>query len=164
MIASKDCIVAIWVTNKPKFRTFILTKLFTSWGLECVAEWTWLKLTTQAEPIFPLDSMHKKPYEQLILARPKDSKSQPSILPKQHTIMSIPSIRHSRKPPLEGNICGLLLCLSNCLIADVLKPYLNSDPIQVELFARCLTPGWISWGNECLKFQHLNYFDKKIKE
>lgn len=46
---------------------------------------------------------------------------------------------------------------------DVLFPFIsNSDkePVCVELFARCLSPGWISWGNECLKFQHLNYFSK----
>ncbi|GAA5810000.1 hypothetical protein MFLAVUS_003415 [Mucor flavus] len=148
MMASKDCIVAIWVTNKPKFRNFILNKLFPAWGLVCVSEWAWLKVTTQAECIFPLDSMHKKPYEQLILGRPK-AITQLGTVPMHHTIVSIPSIRHSRKPPLE----------------DVLKPYLTdtSDPIQVELFARCLTPGWISWGNECLKFQHLNYFDKKTE-
>lgn len=101
MMASKDCIVAIWVTNKPKFRNFILNKLFPAWGLVCVSEWAWLKVTTQAECIFPLDSMHKKPYEQLILGRPK-AITQLGTVPMHHTIVSIPSIRHSRKPPLEG--------------------------------------------------------------
>lgn len=100
----KDCIVAIWVTNKPKFRNFIINKLFPTWQLECVSEWTWLKVTTQSECIFPLDSPHKKPYEQLIIGRPihRIDKDGPTCLPKTHTIISIPSVRHSRKPPLQG--------------------------------------------------------------
>jgi hypothetical protein len=104
MMASKDCIVAIWVTNKPKFRNFIINKLFPSWKLECVSEWVWLKTTTQAEPVFPIDSDHKKPYEQLIIGRPiQDATNRQSLpLPKTHVIVSIPSKRHSRKPPLQG--------------------------------------------------------------
>ncbi|KAI7906800.1 MT-A70-domain-containing protein [Cokeromyces recurvatus] len=135
MMLSKDCIVAVWVTNKPKFRNFIIHKLFPAWQLECISEWIWLKTTTQ-------DSTHKKPYEQLIIGRPiqyKDSQQRISI-PKTHTIVSIPSVRHSRKPPLQG------------------KNEDKVNPVCVELFARCLYPGWINWGNECLKFQHLNYF------
>jgi N6-adenosine-specific RNA methylase IME4 len=104
MISSskKGCLVAIWVTNKPKFRNFIINKLFPSWKLECVSEWTWLKVTTQAECIFPIDSMHKKPYEQLIIGRPINRSDKENALPKTHTIVSIPSLRHSRKPPLQG--------------------------------------------------------------
>ncbi|KAI8972023.1 MT-A70-domain-containing protein [Mycotypha africana] len=151
MIGEKDSIVAVWVTNKPKFRNFIIHKLFPSWKLECVGEWIWLKVTNQAECVFPLDSEHKKPYEQLIIGRPyqhKESKERVSI-PQTNVIVSVPSVRHSRKPPL----------------GDVLSPYLSKDttknPVYVELFARCLMPGWISWGNECLKFQHVSYYEKE---
>lgn len=138
-----DTLVAIWVTNKPKFRTFIIKKLFPSWQLECVSEWVWLKLTTQGECIFPIDSEHKKPYEQLIIGQRKKT----STIPEKHIIASVPSLRHSRKPPLQ----------------DVLIPFLSNKekPVCLEMFARCLTPGWISWGNECLKFQHLDYFQKE---
>ncbi|KAI8086880.1 MT-A70-domain-containing protein [Gilbertella persicaria] len=150
LMAENDCIVAIWVTNKPKFHNFIINKLFPTWKLECVGEWIWLKTTTQGECIFPIDSEHKKPYEQLIIGRPMrhpDMNTRKS-LPRSHTIISVPSVRHSRKPPLE----------------DALLPYINKkDPVCLELFARHLSPGWISWGNECLKFQHLNYFDKPIE-
>jgi len=31
----------------------------------------------------------------------------------------------------------------------------------IELFARELTAGWTSWGNEPLRFQHLPYFTRK---
>jgi len=36
---------------------------------------------------------------------------------------------------------------------DVLAPYLPENPQCLELFARNLTPGWTSWGNEVLNFQ-----------
>ncbi|KAL7315253.1 hypothetical protein PS15m_006724 [Mucor circinelloides] len=145
MISNKDTIVAIWVTNKPKFRNFIINKLFPSWKLKCISEWVWLKMTTQRECIFPIDSEHKKPYEQLIIGRPVASNDM--SLPESHIIVSVPSTRHSRKPPLH----------------DILGAYLNNkkDPVCVEMFSRCLYPGWISWGNECLKFQHLSFFEKE---
>ncbi|KAI9494899.1 MT-A70-domain-containing protein [Zychaea mexicana] len=143
--------VAVWVTNKPKFRRFVIEKLFKSWGLQEVGIWYWLKVTVQGEPVIPLDSPHRKPYEQLILGiRQTDSTTsttapaQPSIPlpPRQHAIVSVPCRRHSRKPPLD----------------TVLKAYLPDNPKSLELFARCLTPGWTSWGNECLKFQHMRFF------
>ncbi|KAI9471959.1 MAG: MT-A70-domain-containing protein [Benjaminiella poitrasii] len=105
MVLSKDCLVVIWVTNKPKFRNFILSKLFPAWQLECVGEWLWLKTTTQGECIFPIDSNHKKPYEQLIIGRPAQHSEKASRvpIPVSHTLVSVPSVRHSRKPPLQGN-------------------------------------------------------------
>ncbi|GAN02420.1 methyltransferase-like protein 4 [Mucor ambiguus] len=152
MIANKDTIIAVWVTNKPKFRNFIINKLFPSWKLECISEWVWLKMTTQGECIFPVDSEHKKPYEQLIIGRPIASSDMSNriSMPESHVIVSMPSTRHSRKPPLH----------------DILNAYLNKkDPVCVEMFSRCLYPGWVSWGNECLKFQHLSFFDKdSVKE
>ena len=35
-------------------------------------------------------------------------------------------------------------------IADILKPFLPDGARCLELFARCLHPGWISWGNEVI--------------
>ncbi|CEP17883.1 hypothetical protein [Parasitella parasitica] len=109
LMSDKDTIVAIWVTNKPKFRNFITKKLFPSWKFECVAEWIWLKMTTQAECVFPIDSEHKKPYEQLIIGRPiKENKNDNQIdIPRTRIIASIPSTRHSRKPPLHGIVNAL---------------------------------------------------------
>lgn len=51
----------------------------------------------------------------------------------------------------------------NQMLTDILGAYLNNkkDPVCVEMFSRCLYPGWISWGNECLKFQHLSFFEKE---
>lgn len=41
---------------------------------------------------------------------------------------------------------------------EILKEYTKPDVECLELFARNLQPGWTSWGNEVLKFQHLDYF------
>lgn len=41
---------------------------------------------------------------------------------------------------------------------DVLKPYVGAEAKRLELFARNLQPGWTSWGNEVLKFQHTSFF------
>lgn len=47
---------------------------------------------------------------------------------------------------------------SSFLSVEVLKPYLGAEAKCLELFARSLLPGWTSWGNEVLKFQHTSYF------
>ncbi|KAL9542898.1 hypothetical protein MBANPS3_008371 [Mucor bainieri] len=171
MISDKDAIVAIWVTNKPKFRNFIINKLFPSWKLECVSEWLWLKMTTQGECIFPIDSEHKKPYEQLIIGRPIASNNTGNriSMPESHIITSVPSTRHSRKPPLHGMLFSRFRQMSRiliCLWTDALNVYLSNKTnlVCVEMFSRCLYPGWISWGNECLKFQHLSFFDKEEQQ
>ena len=41
---------------------------------------------------------------------------------------------------------------------EVLKDYIKPEGECLELFARNLQPGWTSWGNEVLKFQHMDYF------
>ncbi|KAF3314789.1 hypothetical protein TWF173_004320 [Orbilia oligospora] len=137
-------IVGIWMTNSTKWRTFLLEKLFPAWRVEMVAEWTWVKITVHGEPIFDLEHPARKPYETLILARPL-SATRPSSLAssdnndrqklEDKVIFATPDI-HSRKPCLKG----------------IIKPYLpNSDPRCCEIFARNLTEGWFSWGNEVLR-------------
>ncbi|KAI8062879.1 MT-A70-like protein [Gongronella butleri] len=140
-------LVAVWVTNKPKFRRFIQDKLFPAWGVACVGEWVWVKVTNDGSPVFPLDSPHRKPYEQLILGRRADSSNSHGDAvtpPYHHILMSIPSTQHSRKPPLQ----------------DILSRYIQKDARCLEMFARCLMPGWTSWGNECIKFQHETFFER----
>ncbi|CAO3611430.1 unnamed protein product [Cunninghamella blakesleeana] len=141
-------LVAIWVTNKPKFKKFIIDKLFKSWNMIVVAEWLWIKVTNHGESVIPIDSTHRKTYEQLIIGKlqPNDNtkSSLSSSLPYHHAIISVPSKQHSRKPPLQ----------------DVLSPYIRSDAKYLELFARCMLPNWVSWGSEVLKFQHESYFSE----
>lgn len=100
-------LLAVWVTNKPKFRKFVMNKLFPTWNIKLVGVWYWLKVTTSGEPVVPLDSPHRKPYEQLVLGMVMPHQDQESLstresIPDTHAIISIPSRRHSRKPPLQG--------------------------------------------------------------
>ncbi|KAK6348860.1 hypothetical protein TWF730_009628 [Orbilia blumenaviensis] len=138
-------LVGIWLTNSTKWRTFLLEKLFPAWKVEMVAEWMWVKITVHGDPIFDLEHPVRKPYETLILARPiaatgppgpaldNNNNNRPNLQDK--IIFATPDI-HSRKPCLK----------------DIIKPYLpNSDPQCCEIFARNLTEGWFSWGNEVMR-------------
>lgn len=147
LLASSNCLVVTWVTNRPSHLRFVRDELYPHWGLEVVAEWFWVKVTTAGQFVFPLDSEHKKPYEVLVIGRCLSSTSKSegsSDLPieDQRLIVSVPSALHSQKPSLS----------------EVLKPYIGSNAKCLELFARNLHPGWTSWGNEVLKFQHTSYF------
>ncbi|KAM0277157.1 hypothetical protein ACHAQH_006003 [Verticillium albo-atrum] len=130
-----DGIVAIWVTNKPSLIELLTaqgTGMLAEWGLELVTEWTWLKITTQGEPIFNLDSTWRKPWERLLIARRAGSQ----IKVPQRVMLAVPDI-HSRKPNLRP------------LFEDLLP----NGFVGLEIFARNLTAGWWSWGNEVLRFQ-----------
>ncbi|KAL4635248.1 methyltransferase-like protein 4 isoform X1 [Arapaima gigas] len=149
-LCAPNCIVATWVTNRQQHRRFVWEELYPRWGVEPQAEWLWV--TRSGVYVFPLDSPHKKPYEVLVLGRFRRSKSdcpcssavdQGATLPDHKLIVSMPSRLHSHKPSL----------------AEVVKEFLGPDSQCLELFARNLQPGWTSWGNEVLKFQHRSYFE-----
>ncbi|XP_051266583.1 N(6)-adenine-specific methyltransferase METTL4 [Dicentrarchus labrax] len=150
LLASPNCLVVTWVTNRPSHLRFVRDELYPHWGVEVVAEWFWVKVTTSGQFVFPLDSHHKKPYEVLVLGRYRSSADNPksssetSEVPveDQRLIVSVPSALHSQKPSLS----------------EVLKPHVRAEARCLELFARSLQPGWTSWGNEVLKFQHTSYF------
>ncbi|XP_061821749.1 N(6)-adenine-specific methyltransferase METTL4 [Nerophis lumbriciformis] len=147
-LASPNCLVVTWVTNRPKHLRFVRDELYPHWGVEIVAEWLWVKVTTEGQFVFPLDSPHKKPYEVLVLGRycrsqeKSSSESFSTPVENQRLVVSVPSALHSHKPSLS----------------EVLKPYIGGDASCLELFARSLQPGWTSWGNEVLRFQHTSYF------
>ncbi|XP_053716107.1 N(6)-adenine-specific methyltransferase METTL4 [Synchiropus splendidus] len=150
LLASPDCLVVTWVTNRPSHLRFVCEELYPHWGVEVLAEWYWVKVTTAGEFVFPLDSPHKKPYEVLVLGRCRSSVSNTtrSEVESGRLIVSVPSTLHSQKPSLS----------------DVLKPYVPAGASCLELFARSLQPGWTSWGNEVLKFQHVSYFTQSAPE
>ncbi|KAF3938123.1 hypothetical protein ABW19_dt0208651 [Dactylella cylindrospora] len=131
-------IVGIWVTNNTKWRKFVLEKLFEAWDLKPVAEWNWVKITPNGEPIFDIENIARKPYETLILAKIKrfdyPDTTKPPLANK--IIFATPDI-HSRKPCLKG----------------LIEPYIecHGEPRCCEIFARNLTEGWLSWGDEVLK-------------
>lgn len=133
---SPDGLVAVWVTNKASVVDLMTgpNGKFAEWGLEMVDEWTWLKVTTSGETIVDINSRWRKPWERILIARRRGSKT---MLPSRgRVLVSVPDM-HSRKPNLRD------------LFEDVLTP----GYMGLEIFARNLTAGWWSWGDEVLKFQ-----------
>ncbi|KAF5524311.1 Uncharacterized protein CGCA056_v005178 [Colletotrichum aenigma] len=129
-------LVAVWVTNKPSLVDLLTSPkgVLFGWGLEVAAEWTWVKITSQGEPIFDTESAWRKPWERLIIARRRSSGEGRKI--PQRIIAAVPDV-HSRKPNLRP------------LFGDLLPQEFRG----LEVFARHLTAGWWAWGNEVLRFQ-----------
>lgn len=129
-------LVAVWITNKPAVLDFLTSPggLFASWGLELAAEWTWVKVTASGEPIFPVDSSWRKPWEKLLIAKRRGAPMPPGLVPR--TILAVPDL-HSRKPSLR----------------DPFQDILGRGFLGLEVFARHLTAGWWSWGDDVLRFQ-----------
>jgi N6-adenosine-specific RNA methylase IME4 len=146
MLIADNCAVAMWITNKPAVRDLVLGEggLFECWGVELAEEWIWLKTTLRGEPVTPIDSMLRKPYEILLVGRKRRNYLAPTgEMPakqgdvKRRILMGVPDL-HSRKPCLKDLIETLVL---------------DSDRYRaLEVFARHLVAGWWSWGDECLKF------------
>lgn len=133
---SPDGLVAVWITNKPAVFDLMTgpNGLFAQWGLEVAAEWTWLKCTASGEPVLPLHSHWRKPWEKILIAKRRGS-SPPSSL-RHSVILAVPDV-HSRKPSVKG----------------LFDQVFGSAYSGLEVFARTLTAGWWSWGNEVLYFQ-----------
>ncbi|KAH8881007.1 MT-A70-domain-containing protein, partial [Thozetella sp. PMI_491] len=134
---SKDGLVAVWVTNAARFTEMLTSPrgLFADWGVELLDEWTWLKVTTGGEPIVAVNSLWRKPWERLLIARRRGSTWAAEA--KGKVVVSVPEL-HSRKPNLRA------------LFDQLLPPGYQA----LEVFARNLTSGWWSWGDEVLRFQH----------
>ncbi|NXI52743.1 METL4 protein, partial [Chloroceryle aenea] len=148
-LAAPHCLVVTWVTNRQKHLRFVKDELYPHWSVKTLAEWHWVKITRGGEFVLPLDSLHKKPYEVLVLGRVQGDSEEALRtpgdvvpVPEHKLIVSVPCSLHSHKPPLAG----------------VLAEFIGPGVECLELFARNLQPGWTSWGNEVLKFQHIDYF------
>ena len=141
-------IIAIWVTNRQAIRNVVLGEggLFESWGVQLVEEWIWIKITESGEPMLPIRGQWRKPYEILLIGKtPSERYSiqppvlQPSHSVKKRVIAAVPDM-HSRKP---------------CLKAVFEKTVLEQNYAgykALEIFARHLVRGWMSWGDEVWKF------------
>lgn len=134
--------VAIWITNKPAIREQVISSLH-DYELDLAEEWIWTKITMHGQTLTPIDGLWRSPYETLLLFQHTKVKSV-----KRRFMFAVPDI-HSRKPSLKR-------------LSEKLLP-LNSDYHALELFARSLTAGWWSWGDDVLKFQHGKNW-KSIKE
>ena len=92
----------------------------------------------------------KHPYELIFFAsRESCKKKWETILgngEKQRVIVSVPSAIHSHKPPLSQIFQELNV--------------IQEDSKCLEIFGRYLIPNWTTFGDQCLKFQDINYFYK----
>ncbi|NWW40121.1 METL4 protein, partial [Panurus biarmicus] len=114
-LAAPNCLVVTWVTNRQKHLRFVKDELYPHWSVKTLAEWHWVKITTAGEFVLPLDSLHKKPYEVLVLGRVQGDvkaalrKSEGVLpIPEHQLIVSIPCSVHSHKPPLAGMFWSFL--------------------------------------------------------
>jgi N6-adenosine-specific RNA methylase IME4 len=135
-------LVAVWITNS-SLPADLLTSpkggIFSQWDVELVGEWTWLKVTAHGEPIVSLGATYRRPWERLLIARRRGGLARGALEPK--VIIAVPEV-HSRKPSLRR------------LFNEILPAGYQA----LEIFARNLTAGWWSWGNEVLLFQHTQYW------
>ncbi|KAF2636974.1 MT-A70-domain-containing protein, partial [Massarina eburnea CBS 473.64] len=143
-----NALVGVWITNKEALRDHMLGPggLFEKWNIGLIEEWVWVKTTTQGEPMFDIDSLTRKPYEVLLLGRAAPNSwttMGPAPAVKKRVIAAVPDI-HSRKPCLK----------------ELLEPYMpdKQDYSVLEIFSRYLVSGWMSWGNEVLKFNNDQYW------
>ncbi|KAF1975081.1 MT-A70-domain-containing protein [Bimuria novae-zelandiae CBS 107.79] len=143
-----NALVGVWITNKEAMRAHVLGEggLFEQWNVGLVEEWIWVKVTTQGEPMFDIDSTLRKPYEVLLLGRAAPNawtRMEHARVPKKKVIAAVPDV-HSRKPCLK----------------ELLEPYMPdaSDYSALEVFSRNLVTGWTSWGNEVIKFNWEKYW------
>ncbi|KAG5949792.1 hypothetical protein E4U53_005760 [Claviceps sorghi] len=131
-------LVAVWITNKasiPELLTSSTAGVFASWGVELAAEWIWLKITAHGEPMYDVASVWRKPWERILVAKRIGTPTPPRLRSK--VILAVPDL-HSRKPNLRG------------LFGQILG---DAHFCGLEVFARNLTAGWWSWGDEVLHFQ-----------
>ncbi|KAL8760939.1 MAG: hypothetical protein Q9184_002907 [Pyrenodesmia sp. 2 TL-2023] len=143
-------IVACWTTNKQSVRYSAL-QAFETWGVKLVEEWAWLKTTIHGEPICPINGVMRRPYETLLVGKHTDlSINQNDDVAtddpiRYRLIIGVPDF-HSRKP-----------CLKT-LFEPMMKDRFNYRALEV--FARNLTAGWWSWGDEVLKYNWEGYWAK----
>ena len=148
-LCKDGCMIIIWVTNKQKIMKWVKETLFKKWGVTFITEWHWVKLTTAGEPVFPWDSLHKKPYETMLLGCYKNNAYLTKCEVVQNLVLcSVPSSIHSHKPPL----CEI--------IKSRVQPLFKESFKCLEMFARNLNSDWTSWGNEVLMMQNIMYFDQ----
>ncbi|KAG6034827.1 hypothetical protein E4U19_005415 [Claviceps sp. Clav32 group G5] len=147
---ARDGLVAVWITNKASIPELLASpdgdSVFASWGVQLAAEWTWLKITADGKPLYDMASVWRKPWEKILIAKRIGAQTPPRLRPK--IIVAAPDV-HSRKPNLRG------------LLGQILGDGDGHGEAQycgLEVFARNLTAGWWSWGDEVLHFQDRRFW------
>eukprot|EP01068_Selenidium_serpulae_P014737 Selendium_serpulae@DN6137_c0_g1_i2.p1 len=176
-------IVGVWVTNNRRLVNYVASDLMQEkWGCELIGTMVWVKVTTKGELVCPPDSMVRKPYECMIVGRLRCQSSTPQVVEKHEKneasacraddtggdsgdyhfpqpfvfVFRVPT-RHSNKPAsneIVKNILPMFMQISDSQSGGSGASG-GSIPKNVEFFARSLSPGFISIGNEVLKFNLL---------
>lgn len=138
-LLDKNGYLVVWVTNSSR-HLLAVEEWLDHWNLTKCAELYWLKVTNYGQPICPFDHPHKKPYETIVIASHSINK-----MPTGQTVVSVPCAVHSHKP---------------CLLKVLEHLDIGTDN-ALELFGRYLLPNCTTMGNQALKLQDLEYFDRQ---
>ena len=99
-ITKYGSIVAIWVSNNPKYQKFIKEKFFPNYNIKLIEEWYWIKVTRLGNLVVSFsDLSHRKPFEVLYIGK-ITNQTQRTV--KKKVLLSVPSKYHSRKPFIHG--------------------------------------------------------------
>lgn len=178
LMRADGCLVALWVTNRERHHRFIHEELLPHWGLNHVATWFWLKVTDSGELVSPLEVAHRRPYEVLMLLQPLGTSPHQLLSPAASTATNKASAVkpadlsihtngegaqpafHATPPPPDGLVMVAVPGEHSRKpqLAQLLQPYLLAKASCLEMFARELTAGWTSWGNQVLHFQQEKFF------
>lgn len=100
-----------------------------------------------------LASSFRKPYEILLIAR-KAGGDNVAEIPDRKVIIAVPGY-HSQKPCLKG-----FFYRRRGLTVAIFDENLSEGYRGCELYARNLVEGWMSVGDECLKFMRDDYWSE----
>lgn len=137
----EKAVVGIWTTNNAKSRQAAYSAMKSA-DLQVTEEWIWLKVTENGEPVVPLDGIWRKPYEVLLIGKSKTTTGSKYNKPLKRLIVAVPDM-HSRKPNMKQ------------LFEKFYFPSTyngTQEYTALEVFARNLTCGWYSCGNDVLRF------------
>jgi len=147
--------VAMWITNKAAVRAAAV-ELFEAWGVELREEWVWCKVTNSGEPVSKVDGAWRKPYEVCLIGRrghgaaARRSEEHDDVI--RRVLFGVPDL-HSRKPCLKSLVERLLL-----------KKGAQEEHAALEVFARYAVAGWMSWGDEAVKYNGREWWVDEMDE
>ncbi|KAL9113057.1 MAG: hypothetical protein Q9227_002669 [Pyrenula ochraceoflavens] len=152
---SAEGYIGVWVTNRENVQKAAQESMARC-GFELHEEWLWLKVTAEGEPVSAIEGLWRQPYEVFMLFRKPshrhltDESCQISnnsmVNVPRRVIIAVPDM-HSRKP-----------CLKEILEERLLPPGRRR---VLEVYARNMTAGWWSWGDEVLKFNWEGHWIKR---
>uniref|UniRef100_A0A182PJF6 Methyltransferase-like protein 4 n=1 Tax=Anopheles epiroticus TaxID=199890 RepID=A0A182PJF6_9DIPT len=145
----ENTLVVVWCTNAPSHIDAVAKDFFPKWGVELVASWYWIKITTNGQPVCKFNEPNQKqPYERIFVGLPGGSTLVKSF-PRERFLYSTPSAIHSHKPPLYDLFTS---------------KFVPQEATCLELFARSLYPGCTSYGMEVLKLQNKRLYELAMED